>query len=104
MNYTQTAKHVFYISEKTGRSIFDIVSENPCHYSGDELNKIAITLTESQLQNIVDRLIESGEEYSRRAKEWENEDDKFWSRYYSSLSDELFHSATMWSISKPVNL
>ena len=102
MNFTQTAQWAFATSEATKRTVFSIVMDGLTHYDEDEINKLSPVLTDSQLQEICDTLVQSGEYYHEKKLASEKEKSPELAKYYENASRAMYHYATLWAISKPV--
>lgn len=95
-----TAAHIFKQCEITGKTIRQLFEETGIfELSQEEIEKLAVVMTERDVQWCVDELMRSCESYDQQAREIT---DRTWRNAYFDSSREMAARAAMWAISKPL--
>ena len=101
IDHFKTAAHVFNVSEKMNLTICQVFEDSGIwELPQDEVDKLAMVMSESDVQWVVDELMRSSEQYNKWAQE---ADGDIWHKSFLSSSHAMAERAAMWAISKPLS-
>ena len=98
MNYTNTAAHVFKMSEQTNRTVFSIISEVMADYPKEEIDKMAAVMTDGEITVITLKFADAAYAYNQQSETARKDKDYERQAMLVDSCIEMNRRAALWSM------